>query len=434
MIPVEGNVSARDVAAIVRHAPQLLGVSDALEVRAILYQTPDGVWVPFRRAVRVGISGKRGPEIIPAGGLRLISFRVEASVITGILDFREHVWAVAQMLGPNNIRDAFGGDHQSLRREWSTPELPPAWRVDLGSTSPSYGPPPYGPFPNPDSDFFAENASEAAATWFGVPGYLTQPNPTLEVSVAIYDRRAYFTSITREEDALVIDLERTISDPLDIRLRMVDYSGASHDQWIRNAGATVRIPYSEPFRALSACLFSPNGVLLDRCDETETSRSARAEQIFGGARREREEVADILRRGEGDTIEVKEWMPVDPSDKKAIELLQTVCAFGNTRGGVIVIGVNRQLGVVGVHNEIQKLAKNSNSAIDARTYYARRLQQRLSDGIYPNVSAAIDWVNFGGHDLCRIRIARSVPGTRHRLLVNRLAYVRLGANSVPSTD
>jgi hypothetical protein len=436
MLPVEGNVSVRDVAAIIQSAPQLLGVRDTLEIRAIAYPIADGTWGPFRRAVRVGLPIDAEPLIVGAGPLRLISVPGAASAIVSLDELRAHVWSAPTVLGRCGVRDAFGGDHQSLRREWSTPDMPPAWRVDLGSpSSPPYGPPPYGPFPSPDHEFLAENAAEAAAKWFGVPGLVTQPNPTLEVSVAIHDRRAYFTSIKRGDDLLVIRLDRAIAGSLDVWLRMVDYAGAPHDQWIRNPSNEVQLPYQVPFRALTAYLFSPEGVLLDRVDESESSRSARADEIFGGERRERAEIADILKRGEGDTVEVKEWMPVDSSEPKAIELLQTACAFGNTRGGVILIGVTRQLGVVGVQREVQRLASRAEQPpTSALEHYARRLRQRLSDGITPNVAAEIDWVHLGGQDLCRIRIGRAPAGVRHRLYANRLAYLRLGANSVPATE
>jgi len=45
----------------------------------------------------------------------------------------------------------------------------------------------------------------------------------------------------------------------------------------------------------------------------------------------------MIRRGESDTVEFKEFIHLDDK-KKAAELVKAVISFANTRGGTIFIG------------------------------------------------------------------------------------------------
>lgn len=54
------------------------------------------------------------------------------------------------------------------------------------------------------------------------------------------------------------------------------------------------------------------------------------------------EIEALIAQGEGQTVEFKETMP-----KRLVDLATTACAFANSAGGVILIGVNDKGVVVG---------------------------------------------------------------------------------------
>lgn len=78
----------------------------------------------------------------------------------------------------------------------------------------------------------------------------------------------------------------------------------------------------------------------------EEAWTTRERVIFAGARYS-EEPMEMIRKGESDTVEFKEFIHLDDK-KKAAELVKAVISFANTRGGTIFIGVTDDAEIVGV--------------------------------------------------------------------------------------
>lgn len=437
MLPSQHAFSMSEVLDVIRTAPDLLGIPDNIEVRTVLYETADGQLCPYARGLRVGFD-PAGDSAFAAGPLRFVSHVGLATSMLSVDVLREFVWTACREPGRGGARDAWGVGTQTLYRQWSDGVgHAPVWKTTLQGSNPNTFPsfPTSGPFASPQHHFLAETLGDAAAQWLDIPGLKTQHRPTLDVDLQIRDCRAFFRSMRLDNNELVIGLARTNTGQLHACARMIDYAGRLHEEWATTKGELLHIPVGAAFRQVRAYLLDDASVTLDSFDETDSAPSLRAEALFpGSTSRNEPELAVALRRGESDTVEMKAWIPPFAGDPKSVELLQSACAFANTRGGVIFVGVTDQLAVVGVHSEIHKLAKrDGKEASAAMDYYVQLIRQRLSDGLSPTVLAEIGWVQFAGHDICRIRVPRSSAGTLHSVYQTGLSYLRKGANNVPAT-
>ncbi len=438
MLPTQRAFSMEEIVDIIRTAPELLGAPDTIEVRAVLYETSNGQLQPYARGLRIGFDPQTSGRTFTAGPVRFVSKVDQATKMSSVNALREFVWDACRDSDRVGVRDAWGIGSQILHRSWSDAVGDsPIWRSTLqgtiADTFPSW--PANGPFANPEERFLAETLGDAAAHWLGIPGLVTQHRPTLEVDLQIRDYRAFFRSMRLDDNQLIIGLGRTNTGTLHACVRMTDYAGRVHEEWATTKEELLHVPVRAAFRHVRAYLLDGASASLDSFDETASAPSLRAEGLFpGSTSRNEPELAEVLRRGESDVVEVKAWLPPVAGDPKSVELLQSACAFANTRGGVIFVGVTDQLAVVGVHGEVHKLAKrDGKEPSEAMDYYVQLIRQRLSDGLSPTVLVEIGWVKFADHDICRIRVPRSSAGMLHSVYQTGFSYLRKGANNVPAT-
>lgn len=120
-------------------------------------------------------------------------------------------------------------------------------------------------------------------------------------------------------------------------------------------------------------------------------------------------VGALLARGEGKTLEFKR----DLSSPRNI--LRTVCAFANSAGGVIVIGIDDAQAVLGIEHPLDE---------------EERLCNIIADGIEPVVVPHVDMLNARGRSLLRVEVFPS-PSRPHRVIGDghRGVYVRLGSTN-----
>ena len=80
----------------------------------------------------------------------------------------------------------------------------------------------------------------------------------------------------------------------------------------------------------------------------------------------REEVAELAKSGEGYTLELKEKIPGD--------LGRTICAFANSSGGKIILGVNDRREITGIRlsnddcSRIHDTARNLDPSFEVIAY------------------------------------------------------------------
>lgn len=116
-----------------------------------------------------------------------------------------------------------------------------------------------------------------------------------------------------------------------------------------------------------------------------------------------EKLIKLLKQGESEGIEFKEGTK---------NVAKTICAFSNTQGGYILIGINDEGSVVGVKNKYQTVKqKISNEA----------------QSIYPSPHIAISSLKIDKKTIVVIEIKK----IDKLFSVGNVVYIRLGANNRP---
>ncbi len=119
----------------------------------------------------------------------------------------------------------------------------------------------------------------------------------------------------------------------------------------------------------------------------------------------KEEILDIIEAGEGYNAEFKVGVP-----SKVRELTSEVCAFANSAGGVLLIGVSDRNEIIG--------AKLDNAVRSS-------IQDSLL-GISPHLHCSLDVVKIDGKDIGVIQVP---SGSQKPYVFSGVIYVRIGANT-----
>lgn len=112
------------------------------------------------------------------------------------------------------------------------------------------------------------------------------------------------------------------------------------------------------------------------------------------------EIVQLLKQGEGETIEFK----LGVSD-----IAHDICAFLNTQGGCILIGINDQGGIIGASAKIKQKISN------------------ILAGITPHPKVNIESKNIEGNEVVSVKVEKS---DKLHSVGNR-AYIRIGSNNRP---
>jgi hypothetical protein len=112
------------------------------------------------------------------------------------------------------------------------------------------------------------------------------------------------------------------------------------------------------------------------------------------------ELSHLLSRGEGQSVEYKQKLPIHRNEARNV--LKTVVAFANGVGGTIVFGIedetNRVIGIVG------------KAAIERQ-----RLNDLVRDLVRPSPKVRIETTNADGHELLLLQVVGGT-GTIHALM------------------
>lgn len=441
VLPTEGTATLDQVAAAIHAGPNLLGVEDTAEFRAVLVRIGDHQAISFAAVLRVGWPSEVGdkPIVREAGGLTLVAGCFGASTIAN----KEHMIDVLNTWRPFGKYDVSLDFHDTVHiyrhesySEWC---VEPIWVLDLqekttGSLTHRGR---SGPFFDPESNFFAEDRGDAARQWLGDPA-IDQSSRLGIYKVAIRDRRAWLKNLHIDHDTteLTADLDRATTSKVFMSVSCTELDGKRTVQSTEVVGTSSRLALPLPLTAIRVFLTDATGEAYDGFGETaQYTPRGRASLLnpTPAGDPEYQELRDALEEGESETVEFKAWLPVDREKPKSYELLKAATAFANALGGVIYVGVTDDCVVLGTAQQLRTEFPNASTTNTEglRKEYASTLRRVLNQGISPAPAFNIGWVTHAGLPILRIGILSK--GALHRVVEDGAIYIRKAASDRKAT-
>jgi hypothetical protein len=431
-LPASGSITLDEVLAGIRQAPSQLAFGDHLELRVVaIPATGPSRWAIYAGDLRVREGTTDWATTTASiGPIRLVRCRAGLEAASDESTFWNFARSWIPLIGgaPDTVRPHVSS---SINRLASRNEFgeSPAWRFELHGLMTGdiniHEPP--GPFFGPTHGFFATTLKEVAARWLDRPNLERSDFPHHSLAVVIPDLRGYLGELRLEENNLLVELAALGSyEHLTVAAVFTVNRLARPAQLVR-AARTVTLPLPEgDISAVQLFLMTDEGECLDHFEENE-HRCTRPERVLQvtDVPAANNQLDEILACGENDAIEFKAFVPVERTEPKSKELLKVVCAFANTRGGQLFIGINDDAEVVGVARALLPHAKAG--LAKACREYETRIRRLIREGIHPTVACDCTWESFAGHDVMRIRVEADHRGLR-ALSENGESYVRRGAS------
>ncbi|MGQ9427639.1 ATP-binding protein, partial [Gilvimarinus sp. F26214L] len=119
----------------------------------------------------------------------------------------------------------------------------------------------------------------------------------------------------------------------------------------------------------------------------------------------------------------------DKGDTKAVEIAQTICAFSNTEGGDLIIGVTDNVELVGIDEQVRRAYKASLQ--EALSSYCKDLNKLLFENLTESNCFSISEVKISGVWVVCVLTSRT---TRWNFLTTtEVPYVRKGSSNANAT-
>lgn len=432
------QLALAELANVFATAERTYAIPSRVLFRAVVFQDTERQFRLFLGRLIVGIDGPADTvSVTKAGPLRPIEVSGDVddlSTVEGIAEFVSLWRPLLKVPASSTVLQS----NVNIRREWShgVRSTPPCWYFDLeySDDESRTGNVPNGPFIDPNGTFFATDLGDAAAQWLDVPFFRQQGNPEKRIEVTLVDNRAYLGELTLDGPRLILQVHDRTRQPLYCTIITQDYHGVIRRQTLPVTGGELQTEIALPARSLEIYLTNDEGFCFDTYHESD-HRHSRSHSLLSAVSRETEmqiELREALRSGENERVEFKKWLPIDRERPKSFELLSTVCAFANSLGGDLFIGVSDQLEIVGCGKGLTELTRVLKLSRDeCRDPYAQLVRRAIAEGISPTVPVEISWLSHAGLDVLRVSVRRT--GAVHHVVESNDTYVRRGANSTRAT-
>jgi hypothetical protein len=433
----EGHVSFADMCALLQEG-KAYGL-DFLTLRVVAARDQSEQWIPYASILKNDSDRSNSPVMTRVGQVALVSVCSAMGDIKKVDDLKAFLGSWKDPLDGQSIVPGYSEQfHLNREGSYSVFGRYPCWQGTLQEVT-TYTSPfmtPRGPFFSPDSGILKHDIDGLAAEWTGRPGYHGGGQSSKTMQVVISDPRAHFTSGHRSELQIEIEVAvlPTLKSELYCYVSAKDFNDSPHSLYepVKEGRATLTLPTQ--CREIEVFLFNSEGYWFDRLIENEHFCNTPF-SLLGLFHRSRdagaEDLLQALDHGEGEHIEFKEWIPPERHQDKSYELLKTACAFANTGGGVLYIGVSDELEVLGVAKPLHAWKRKMNLE-DLRALYAKHISRLIDEGVSPPIRKNIEWVNHAGHHVLRIDItASAVPN--HHIVESNQVFVRRGANCKQAT-
>lgn len=219
----------------------------------------------------------------------------------------------------------------------------PGWLFTLGYLSQPYNLSGHGPLVGAEGEPYFDLV-DAVKSWTGT---MFWQNDSRAGKILLFIPRfeGKIDDLEIVEEKLVV---RTTARVKGLRVAVL---AAGQEEGVRKVVQATKVnafPLPLNPTRLLVFLINSEGEWIDSFEETDSSASWPNRVLFAGAKYSKA-LAETIRQGETDTVEFKPY--IRPKDKKVAEILQTIIAFANTKGGLLIFGVSDHAEVLGVDHE-----------------------------------------------------------------------------------
>lgn len=268
----------------------------------------------------------------------------------------------------------------------------------------------YGALLAPDQPYYPD-ITEAGRDWLPFAVYHGSSDARNgEVVLLLPETRAFLHEVTQENEILRILIHGTRAKELPLLLKGAwwDDKGIHHfEANITNGSGQARIPTTA---ARVECVLT---------DETGTIYDYMREDSYRyqGIGRDRSandntSLAQVVRAasqaGEGLRIEFKPFIELDnkKNNEKLKEVVKTIVAFANAKGGRIFLGINDDCELQGIDEQLSKSAGGTADA-SACDKYLGKLRGRIRDVVVGETEMVFKQTVVDGHLVAIVEIAEA---------------------------
>lgn len=434
MLPHTGQVSTDDLARALQDAPRLLDDPGAIEVRTVAVLT-GARWYNLRTHLWLRRDEDRGEDQdIDLGSLRLISHWYSPEEVNSADGLR---LAMAQwrldcgvgsgyQLQPRTSVDRYGSFNLFHPR--------PCWKASVHEqvTDEAGMAVPSGPFFDADRGIVADSASSLASEWLSDRTLSQVGAVRNEYRLIIPDTRARIRALKADGQRLAVIIAGHFNGPLKLGAIRTGFHGEREKLVADIHERRGELEFRGSVRELDLWLFTDGAHWLDHYHE-DANRVSWGPSLYNQSPRMRPGFADLeaaVDAGENEKIEFKEWIALEPRDNKSAELLKAACAFANTKGGAIFIGISDSAELIGTDRPIREAyaPKVKRPLPELRDAYVGDVRRYLNEGVRPSVNPDCRWLAAASLQVLRIEIPKGDEGP-YSLTENGDIYVRRGATS-----
>ena len=414
----EGNQPMPSVIAVLNRAAEFLGGAGRFTARSVVVRAGEQ-WFNHVTVIRFGLAhGTLGPRDV----IQL----ADAALVESQLDLDHEISADELHAVATWWQDAVsaGGrrefqEQTTVQRAFSDirePDRWPCWECRLSERPSSSGVPfpAPGPYLHAERQLFAHSLQDLTTQWLGLRHWENQTNVMQEYRLLIEDRRGRLRGLELLDDGLSVRVDGVSRQLRYCAVRTKSLAGIHQTSVQPVMGAKMTSFRIEgPAQDLDVWLMSDDGEVLDRYAETAAHATwGRENALYNGsatASRDRPDVMGLIDSGEGQHVEFKPYVKLSPRDAKSIELVITACAFANSAGGSLLIGVTDHGLPKGVDEEWSKAyggqCKSDMGCL--RSAYARDVRHLLREKLAPEVSLSFEWHQIALHEILEVRVGAS---------------------------
>lgn len=218
----------------------------------------------------------------------------------------------------------------------------------------------------------------------------------------IQELRIGYRSITVKPQAVDLPVDSLIAK---IYAENDETSASSEDLHFADGGASFSIPF-DPRRVIAILLDKMDGQRIDEGDYY-LGTSLRQGVVID---RPEQQIRELIANGEDKHVEFKGTLNNETKD----DFLESVVAFANTEGGIILLGINNNRVPIGYIGDTEDILK------------------RIRDSCEPLIEPQFRKYNLDGHDMVAVEVT-SGPDKPYMLKYKGVIYVRIGPNDIPAS-